>query len=235
MSFLHPATWALLGALLLLALRGQGQSAPDSLAQLLRAEPPDTAAGPNWRRVALGPRHAVRLPPGGTNTRTGTIDSDMGELRTPNLVVRYDAGGMAGTRLLSRTRLRAQNQALLDAHVVDYWATVPAYGYLMSAASMWDYLGHKRPPPLQDPQVSEPYRSNLASFMAYRECARTDGLVTLGLRQGADGPEAVATVYVEGGRGPFPETANFSAAVKTRAHLREFLQVVCSYTRARTP
>ncbi|KAA9327710.1 hypothetical protein F0P96_17190 [Hymenobacter busanensis] len=94
----------LLIALLLVPGRSTGQAGPDSLAPVLRHYQPLPLALPEVR-VALGERGTVHLPPQATHRRTGTKDSERGELRLAGgLLVGYDIGPMAGTHVSAYNR-----------------------------------------------------------------------------------------------------------------------------------
>lgn len=95
--------FGLLIALLLVAERSWGQAVPEPLAQVLRQyQPPSPAqAGAS---VALGDCGTVQLPPQATQRRTGTKDSDRGEMRLDGLLITYDIGRMAGTHISAYNR-----------------------------------------------------------------------------------------------------------------------------------
>ena len=95
--------FALLVALLLVAGRGRAQAVPEALAQVLHQYQPPRLV-PAGASVALGTRGTVQLPPQATQQRTGTKDSDRGEIRLPGLLITYDIGHSAGTHVSALNR-----------------------------------------------------------------------------------------------------------------------------------
>ena len=90
--------FGLLIALLLVAGRSWGQAVPEPLAHVLRHYQPLPRADAGVS-VALGKRGTVLLPPQATQQRTGTKDSDRGEIHFEYLLIGYDIGRMAGTHI----------------------------------------------------------------------------------------------------------------------------------------
>jgi hypothetical protein len=84
--------------LLLVGVRSWGQAVPDPLEQVLRHYAP-TPAAEQVANVAVGYRGTLQLPPNATQRRTGTKDSDQGEVRLDQLLIGYDIGKMAGAHI----------------------------------------------------------------------------------------------------------------------------------------
>jgi hypothetical protein len=97
------SVFGLLIAFLLVVGRSWGQAVPEPLVQVLRQYQPLPLAK-SAISVTLGYRATVQLPPQATQRRTGTKDSDRGEVRLDGLLISYDIGAMAGTHISSYNR-----------------------------------------------------------------------------------------------------------------------------------
>jgi hypothetical protein len=90
-------------AFLLVVGRSWGQAVPKPLAHVLQQYQPLPLAK-SGTSVALGTCGTVQLPSQAGQRRTGTKDSDRGEVRLDKLLIEYDIGLMAGVHVSSYNR-----------------------------------------------------------------------------------------------------------------------------------
>ena len=92
----------LLFALILCTQCVNGQNIESSLKkQLKKYSSQKTDFDARLKTINLG-RDSVSVPSSFKNKRTGTIDSDMGQLSRPNFTIFYDIGKMAGTHITDK-------------------------------------------------------------------------------------------------------------------------------------
>jgi len=83
-------------AVVILSSNAFSQELKDRLPIIVNEYAGQNKADSSWKQISLN-SGSVKVPLLCTNRRTGTIDSDRGELMFRNLLINYDIGLMAGT------------------------------------------------------------------------------------------------------------------------------------------